>query len=90
MGPGTDRNAARVGRVPELVVRAVAKDVGGERRSPERRDEQEDNEDPARNRDLVSFEAAPDVLPVASRDYLLDLAQLAVSLDRDGGGETAD
>ena len=42
-----------------------------------------DDEDPTRDCDLVALEAEPDLLPVAAGLDRLDLAELAVRLERD-------
>jgi hypothetical protein len=49
--------------------------------------DQEDDEDAARDRDLVAAEAAPDELPVASGLDLFDLAEVRAALDADGRAE---
>ena len=41
---------------------------------------EEDDEDPARDRDLVALEADPDELPVASRSYGFEVAERCAGL----------
>jgi hypothetical protein len=77
-----DRGGAR-----EDVVRAVADVVLRDWRAAECDRDQEDDEDAARDRDLVAAEAAPDELPVASGLYLFDLAEVRAALDADGRAE---
>ena len=71
----------------EDVVRAVADEVLRDRRADEGDPDQEDDEDAARDRDLVAAEAAPDELPVASGLYRFDLAEVGAALDADGRAE---
>src|SRR5206468_6418319 len=74
-------------RPEEQVVRPVPEQCRSERSAEGRNEDQKDDEDPARNRDLVATEAKPDLLPVASRLDLDELAELGAGLGRHGGGE---
>ena len=57
-------------------------------RADEGDEQEDDDEDAARDRDAVPLQPEPDLLPVAAGLDRLDvLAELAVGLDRDRGGE---
>ena len=87
-GPDRDERGRVDAFAREDVVRPVAEPLLGERRAGEGRDEEEDDEEAARDRDLVAAEPAPDLLPVAASLDVGDLAELAAGLERDLGGET--
>jgi hypothetical protein len=65
----------------------VAQPLLRERRAGERDDEQEDDEDAARDRDLVAREPPPDLLPAAA-SLDLGLTEMAARLECDLGCET--
>jgi hypothetical protein len=71
-------------RVLVEVVDAVAEEVRRDRPTGDGDDDEQDQEDPAADRDLVAPEAPPDLLPVPAGADLFRLAQLAVCLYGDG------
>ena len=68
-------------RADEDVVRAVTEDAGGERRAHEGKQEQEDDEDPAADRQAIASQPEPDLLPVTAGAN--GLAELRPRLDDD-------
>ena len=66
----------------------MADDVPRDRRAAEGDEEEQDDEDPARDRDLVAAEAAPHELPVASGANLLGFAEPGTALDGNCRAET--
>src|SRR5262249_22536287 len=69
----------------ERVVRAVTEEVLRDRREYEGADQQQDDRDPAGDRDAVLLEAAPDLLPVAAR---LDVDVVEIGRDFVGRGRS--
>ena len=65
----------------------MADEVLGDRRADEGDQDQQDDEDPARDRDLVAPEAPPDELPVAAGAYRFGFAELRPALDGDCSAE---
>src|SRR5437899_4547140 len=82
---GADRLALRVHRRVVKVVRAVAENRLGDRRTRERYEDEQDDRDPSTDRDLVSSETTPDLLPVAA-SFDLDLAELDARFERHCAG----
>src|SRR6266567_5428895 len=75
-------------RVQVDLVRPVAEEVLGDRPADRGRQDEQDDEDAAADRDLVASEAPPDLLPVPAGANRLDFAELPVRLDRDRRRET--
>jgi hypothetical protein len=69
--PRPHRQQVVVDAREEDVVRPVAEEVSGNRPTDRRNENQEDDEEAARHRDLVAPQADPDLLPVALCAYRL-------------------
>ena len=65
----------------------MAEEVRRDRRAGERDEDEQDDEDAARDRDLVALEADPDELPVAPSADVFELAQLDAALGRRNGSQ---
>src|SRR5262249_32202861 len=79
--------ALRVEAAREQVVRPVAEEVRGDRRTDEPDQDEQDDVDAGRDGELVAPEAQEHALPVTAGTNSTAGADLGVSLDRNGRGE---
>ena len=81
IAPGADRERGVVDPVHENIVRAVTDDLLRDPRARVAKEDEEDEEEDAPDRDLVALEPLPDLIPVPACLDLLQLADLGGMLD---------